>query len=182
MAPAARARPRTIACLPRSGGDPGWRARTPGPSPPSRPLRSAAGRHVTASRGNLRPVRDRPQRPACLGLGEVVEVDLGSALAPKPAARSKHRTAELGGRTKHVGPAESLVIWPLAQAIRNLAKGSAGDRRGAVDVIDETGHVVQNQGEVRIELAFYRRRPCAEDWRFDVYLIHYWDGERMRAV
>ncbi len=70
----------------------------------------------------------------------------------------------------------------LAQAIGNLAKGGAGDRRGAVDVVDEPGHVVQNKGEVQIELAFYGRRPCAEGWRFDVYLIHYWDGERMRAV
>src|SRR5205085_3943250 len=93
----------------------------------------------------------RAEGGALLGVGEVVEVDLGGALAPKPAARSKHRTAELGGRTKHVGPAESLVVWALAQTIRNLAKGRARDRRGAVDVVDETCHVVQNQGEVRIE-------------------------------
>ena len=126
--------------------------------------------------------RVAPERPARFGLREVVQVHLGGPLPPKPAARSQHRTAELGGGTKHVGSPESSVARALAEAIGNLAKGCTGDRGGAIDVIDETGHVIQNQGEVRIELAFYGRRPCAEGWRFDVYLIHYWDGERMPAV
>src|SRR3989440_4358019 len=123
-----------------------------------------------------------PQRAPRFRLGEVIQVDLGGALAPKPAARPQHRTAELGGHAKDVGPPKSLVVRALAKTIGNLAEGGAGDRGGAIDVIDEPGHVVQNEGEVRVELAFHGRRPRAEGWRFDVYLIHYWDGERMPAV
>src|SRR5205823_8336214 len=151
-------------------------------------MRASRNRAAGSSRARRREGRSvlaarcRAAVPGVPRAREVIEVDLGGALAPKPAARSKHRTAELGGRAKHVGPAESLGVWALAQAIRNLAKGRARDRRGAVDVVDKTGHVVKYEGEVRIEPAFYGRRPCAEGWRFDVYLIHYWDGERMPAV
>ncbi len=105
--------------------------------------------------------RVAPQRSARFRLREVLQADLGGALPPKPAARSQHRTAELGRGTKHGGPLESLIIRTLAQAIRDLSKRRAGDCGGAIDVIDEPGHVVQNEGEVRIELAFYGRRPSA---------------------
>src|ERR1700736_6599539 len=133
--------------------------------------------------GGQRPLhRVAPQRPARFGLREVLQADLGGTLPPTPTAREPRRTDELGRGSKHVGPLDSFVVRAVAQAIGNLAKRRARDGGSAIDVIDETGHVVQNEGEVRIELAFYGRRPSTYGWRFNVYLIHYWDGERMAAV
>jgi hypothetical protein len=70
----------------------------------------------------------------------------------------------------------------MAQAVGNLAKRGAGDGGGTIDVIHQPGNIVENDREVRIELAFYRYGPSAESWRFDVYLIHYLDVGRMPAV
>jgi hypothetical protein len=49
----------------------------------------------------------------------------------------------------------------MAKAIGNLPKGRAGDRCSAIDVVDQSCHVIQNEGEVRIELAFHGRCPSA---------------------
>ena len=110
--------------------------------------------------------------------------DVGDKSSCGPISSSA-ASADAGRNGKRSGAAEGSALrgpGPLAEAVGNLAERRTGDRRGAIDVIDQPGNVIENQGEVRIELAFYRRRPCAEDWRFDVYLIHYWDGERMPAV
>ena len=70
----------------------------------------------------------------------------------------------------------------MAQAVGNLAKRGAGDRRGAVNIIHQPGDVIENEREVRIELAFHGYGPSAECRCFDVYLIHYLDGGWMPAV
>ena len=70
----------------------------------------------------------------------------------------------------------------MAQTISNLTKSGTRDADAAVDVIDQAGDVVQDEGEVRIELAFHGRGPRARNWSLDVYLIHYWDVGRMPAV
>src|SRR5260370_9051722 len=73
--------------------------------------------------------RVAPQGAARLRLREVHQGDLGGALAPKPAARSQHRTTELGGGTKNSRPLESLVTRTLAQPIGNLPTRPAGEGR-----------------------------------------------------
>jgi len=60
----------------------------------------------------------------------------------------------------------------VAQAVGNLAKCGAGDGGGTIDVIHESGDIVEDNGKVRIELAFHGYGASAEGWRFDVYLIH----------
>jgi len=52
----------------------------------------------------------------------------------------------------------------------------------AVDIVHQPGDIVENDRKVRIELAFHGCGPSADCWRFDVYLIHYLDVERMPAV
>src|SRR5438132_13292900 len=70
----------------------------------------------------------------------------------------------------------------MAQAVSNLAKRGAGDRRGTVNIIHQPGDVIENEREVRIELAFHGYGPRAECRCFDVYLIHDLDVGRMPAV
>src|SRR5260370_3788165 len=57
--------------------------------------------------------RVAPQGAARLRLREVHQGDLRGALAPKPAPRAQHRTAERGGGTKHGGPLDSLLTRTL---------------------------------------------------------------------
>jgi hypothetical protein len=70
----------------------------------------------------------------------------------------------------------------MAQAVGNLAKRGAGDRGGRVDVIHQSGNIIENERKLRIELAFHGYGPSAKCRRFDVYLIHYLDVGRMPAV
>ena len=70
----------------------------------------------------------------------------------------------------------------MAQAVTDLAKRRTGDADRAVDVIDQPANVIQDEWEVRVELAFHRSGLRARNWSFDVYLIHYWDEGRMPAV
>src|SRR6266853_5319313 len=103
-------------------------------------------------------------------------------VAAKPAAGPKRLTAELGRDPKDVGAAHAFARRTMAQAVRNLAKRGARDRRGAVDIVHQPGDIVENERKVRIELAFHGCGPSADCWRFDVYLIHYLDVGRMPAV
>src|SRR2546426_2321153 len=121
------------------------------------------------------------QCPAGFRLGETLEAHLGGAVPTEPAARLQGLSAELGSRPKHMGP-PPLTGGAMAQAVADLAKRGTGDADRAVDVIDQPGNVIQDEWEVRVELAFHRRGLHARNWSFDVYLIHYWDVGRMPAV
>lgn len=70
----------------------------------------------------------------------------------------------------------------MVPSIRNLPEGRAGDAGGLVNIIDQPGHVIEDHWEVRIELSRHGRGPRTGSWRFDLYLIHYWDVGRMPAV
>src|SRR5947209_12733808 len=122
------------------------------------------------------------ERAPRVRLGKPLEADLQGAVAAKPAAGTKRLTAELGRDAKDVRAAYSLARGTMAQAVGNLAKRGAGDRRGAVNIIHQPRDVIENEREVRIELAFHGYGPSAECRCFDVYLIHYLDVGRMPAV
>src|SRR5437867_1469424 len=124
--------------------------------------------------------RVSPQGSPGVRLWKTIEAQQRGAVPPKPAARFQGLPAELGGCPKHIGAPQAVTRGAMAQG--NLAKSSTRDADGTIDVIDQPGDVVQDEREVRIELAFHGRGPRARNWSFDVYLIHYWDVWRMRAV
>ena len=115
-------------------------------------------------------------------LWKTIEAQLRGAVPPKPAARFQGLPAELGGCPKHISAPQAVTCGAMARATGNLAKSGTRDADGTVDVIDQPGDVVQDEREVRIELAFHGRGPRARNWSFDLYLIHYWDVWRMPAV
>src|SRR2546430_717673 len=123
------------ASRPRCATGRGSPPRTPGPWRPHRPQRSAGVRLATTSRGSPQPGRGRPRTP--------------------PGGRLQGWTVELGGRPKHAGPPQPLTGGAMAQAVTDLAKRGTGDADRAVDVIDQPANVIQDEWEVRVELAFH---------------------------
>jgi len=112
------------------------------------------------------------QRPARLRWWKSFQCQLIRAAPPEPPSRPQRLTAELGGRAEDVGPTQAVGRRPMTKAVGDLAKRGACDAGCAVNIIEQAGDVIQDLGEVRMELAFYGRGPHARGWSFDVYLIH----------
>jgi hypothetical protein len=121
------------------------------------------------------------QGTAGFGLWKTLQVHMRATVPAKPSPGAERLPAELGGRSKYLGALEA-VEPTVAHPFGNLSEGGAANAGGRVRVIDQARDVIQNQGEVRVELAFHGRRPRVRGWSFDVNLFHYWDVERMPAV